>query len=60
MTREELEHNARGIAFVMKRLIMRPGTYPKPWRSKAAQAINVKVPTEVDLDKLEHENAEEL
>jgi len=60
MTREEIEQNARGIAFVMKRLIMRPGTYPKAWRSKGTQAVNVNVPTEVDLDKLENENAEEL
>jgi len=60
MTKEEIEQNARGIAFVMKRLIMKPGTYPKAWRSKGEQAVNVKVPTEVDLDKLENENADEL
>jgi H/ACA ribonucleoprotein complex subunit 4 len=60
MTREEIEQNARGIAFVMKRLIMKPGTYPKAWRSKGEQAVNVEVPTEVDLDKLENENADEL
>ena len=58
MTKEEIEQNARGIAFVMKRLIMRPGTYPKAWRSKGEQALNVRITSEVDLDKLENENAE--
>jgi H/ACA ribonucleoprotein complex subunit 4 len=58
MTKEEIEQNARGIAFVMKRLIMRPGTYPKAWRSKGEQAPNVRITSEVDLDKLENENAE--
>src|ERR687887_2861484 len=60
MTKEEIEQNVRGIAFVMKRLIMRPGTYPKAWRSKGEQAINVRIPSEVDLDKLENENADEF
>jgi H/ACA ribonucleoprotein complex subunit 4 len=60
MTKEEIEQNARGIAFAMKRLIMKPNTYPKAWRSKGEQAVNVKVRTEVDLDKLETENADEL
>jgi tRNA pseudouridine55 synthase len=60
MVKDEIEQNARGIAFIMKRLIMKPNTYPKAWRSKGEQAVNVKVPTEVDLDKLENENADEL
>ncbi|HEX2014683.1 MAG TPA: PUA domain-containing protein, partial [Nitrososphaera sp.] len=61
MTKEEIEQNARGIAFVMKRLIMKPSTYPKAWRSKGEQAVNVQLASsEVDLDKLETENAEEL
>lgn len=60
MTKEEIEQNARGIAFVMKRIIMKPNTYPKAWRSKGEHAINVKIPTEVDLDKLENDNADEL
>jgi H/ACA ribonucleoprotein complex subunit 4 len=60
MTKDEIEQNARGIAFAMKRLIMKPGTYPKAWRSRGEQAANVKVPIEVDLDKLETENADEL
>jgi len=60
MTKEEIEQNVRGIAFAMKRIIMKPNTYPKAWRSKGEQAVNVKVPTEVDLDKLENENADEL
>lgn len=60
MTKEAIEQNVSGIAFVMKRLIMRPGTYPKAWRSKGEQSINVKVSPEVDLDKLENENIEEF
>jgi H/ACA ribonucleoprotein complex subunit 4 len=60
MTKDEIEQNARGIAFVMKRIVMKPNTYPKAWRSKGEQAVNIKVPTEVDLDRLENENADEL
>ena len=56
--KEEIEQNSKGIAFIMKRLIMKPCTYPKAWRSKGEQAINVKVPVEVDLDKLENENTD--
>jgi H/ACA ribonucleoprotein complex subunit 4 len=60
MTKEEIEQNARGIAFAIKRIIMKPNTYPKAWRSKGEQAVSVRVPTEVDLDRLETENADEL
>ena len=60
MTKDEIEQNAKGIAFVMKRLIMKPGTYPKAWRSKGEQAVNVKVPVEVDLDKLESETDDDF
>jgi hypothetical protein len=48
----------------MKRIIMKPGTYPKAWRSKGEQAANVSVPSssssEVDLDRLENENSDEF
>jgi H/ACA ribonucleoprotein complex subunit 4 len=64
MIKEEIEQNTRGIAFVMKRIIMKPGTYPKAWRSKGEQAANVSVPSssssEVDLDRLENENSDEF
>jgi H/ACA ribonucleoprotein complex subunit 4 len=60
MTKGEIEENARGIAFVMKRLIMKPETYPKAWRSKGDQAVHVKVPVEVDLDKLESETDDDF
>jgi H/ACA ribonucleoprotein complex subunit 4 len=33
MTREEIEQSVKGVAFNMKRIIMKPGTYPKAWRS---------------------------
>ena len=60
MTKDEIEQNSRGIAFIMKRLIMKPETYPKAWRSKGEQAVNVKVPVEVDLDKLESETDDDF
>jgi hypothetical protein len=44
----------------MKRIIMKPNTYPKAWRSKGEQSSNVTIPSEVDLDKLENENADEF
>lgn len=60
MTKDEIEQNVRGIAFVTKRLIMKPGTYPKAWRTKGEQAANVQVPVEVDLDKLENESDDDF
>jgi len=33
MTKEEIEDNVKGVAFSMKRIIMKPGTYPKAWRT---------------------------
>jgi hypothetical protein len=33
MTREEIEENTKGVAFNMRRIIMKAGTYPKAWRS---------------------------
>jgi len=60
MTKEEIEQNVRGIAFVMKRLIMKPETYPKAWKSKGTQASNMQVKSEIDLDKLESENSDEM
>jgi H/ACA ribonucleoprotein complex subunit 4 len=33
MTKEEIEDNIKGVAFSMKRIIMKPGTYPKAWRT---------------------------
>jgi H/ACA ribonucleoprotein complex subunit 4 len=37
MTREEIEQNTKGVAFNMKRIIMKPGTYPRAWRSNNDQ-----------------------
>jgi len=60
MTKDDIEQSVRGIAFVMKRLIMKPGTYPKAWRSKGEQATSVQLPpSEIDLDKLDTEHADE-
>jgi H/ACA ribonucleoprotein complex subunit 4 len=33
MTKDEIEDNIKGVAFSMKRIIMKPGTYPKAWRT---------------------------
>ena len=54
MTKEQIEESAKGVAFVMKRLIMRPETYPKAWRTKGDQAAAPAAGTsEIDLGKLE-------
>lgn len=57
MTKDQIEENARGVAFVMKRLIMKPDTYPKAWRSKGEHAeAPVQGAGSVDLSKLESED----
>jgi H/ACA ribonucleoprotein complex subunit 4 len=33
MTSEEIRENEKGIAFNIKRLIMKPDTYPRGWKS---------------------------
>jgi H/ACA ribonucleoprotein complex subunit 4 len=38
MTKEEIEDNIKGVAFSMKRIIMKPGTYPKAWRTSPASS----------------------
>lgn len=54
MTRGQIEENVKGVAFVMKRLIMRPETYPKAWRTKGEQAAAPAAgASEIDLPKLE-------
>ena len=54
MTRGQIEESAKGVAFVMKRLIMKPDTYPKAWRTKGEQAVApAATGSEVDLSKLE-------
>lgn len=35
MSAEEIEDAVRGIAFTLKRVVMKPGTYPKAWKGKA-------------------------
>ncbi|NWG37774.1 RNA-guided pseudouridylation complex pseudouridine synthase subunit Cbf5 [Nitrososphaera sp.] len=57
MTREQIEENAKGVAFVMKRLIMKPDTYSKAWRSRGEQAVAPQAAaSEVDLGKLESDD----
>jgi H/ACA ribonucleoprotein complex subunit 4 len=36
MTKEEIEENTKGVAFNMRRIIMKAGTYPKAWRSSSS------------------------
>jgi H/ACA ribonucleoprotein complex subunit 4 len=56
MTTEEIENSNKGLAFSIKRIIMKPGTYPKVWRKSsqdfiAAKSQNVRI----NLDKLEED-----
>ena len=57
MTRNQIEESTKGVAFVMKRLIMKPDTYPKAWRSRGDQAVaHERIASEVDLSKLESDD----
>lgn len=58
MTKDQIEENSKGIALVMKRLIMKPDTYPKAWKSRGGQDANYStdVPSKVDLSKLEQDS----
>ena len=38
MTREEIESNVKGIAINIKRIIMKPGSYPKSWHTSNSAA----------------------
>jgi H/ACA ribonucleoprotein complex subunit 4 len=38
MTSKEIQANTNGFAFFMKRIIMKPNTYPKVWRSRVIGA----------------------
>lgn len=38
MTREEIESNVKGIAINIKRIIMKPGSYPKSWHTPNSAA----------------------
>jgi H/ACA ribonucleoprotein complex subunit 4 len=42
LTTEEIEKSTKGLAFVMKRIIMKPGTYPKVWRKSGQNFITAK------------------
>ena len=39
MSKEEIEQNVKGVAFCMKRVTMKVGTYPKAWRSRYSETI---------------------
>ncbi len=36
MSSDDIKESIKGIAFHMRRIIMKPGTYPKAWRSNAS------------------------
>lgn len=61
MTRQQIEESAKGVAFVMNRLIMKPDTYPKAWRSKGEQAaapasVQAAAGKVIDLARLESDD----
>ena len=57
MTKPELEQSTKGVAFVMNRIIMRPSTYPRAWKSRGEHAVAApSLTANVDLDKLESES----
>jgi H/ACA ribonucleoprotein complex subunit 4 len=39
MSKEEIEQKVKGVAFCMKRVTMKVGTYPKAWRSRYSETI---------------------
>ena len=36
LSEDEIKDNTKGYAFQTKRIIMKPSTYPKNWRSKSS------------------------
>lgn len=57
MTKEQIEESVKGLAFSIKRVIMKPGTYPKAWRSSSKETIEAKyASSRIDLDKLEKDS----
>jgi H/ACA ribonucleoprotein complex subunit 4 len=56
LTTKEIESSTKGLAFSMKRIIMKPGTYPKVWRKSGQNFIAAKSQnTKINLDKLEED-----
>jgi H/ACA ribonucleoprotein complex subunit 4 len=55
MAKDEIERSVTGLAFYIKRIIMKPSTYPKSWRSSKETATmrSYCTYTELNLDKLE-------
>ena len=45
MTKEEIEDNTKGVAFSMKRIIMKTGTYPKAWRTSSSPSSSSSLPS---------------
>jgi hypothetical protein len=58
LTTEEIENSTKGLAFSMKRIIMKPGTYPKVWRKSSQDFAAMKSQNiRISLDKLEEDDA---
>jgi H/ACA ribonucleoprotein complex subunit 4 len=56
LTTKEIESSTKGLAFSMKRIIMKQGTYPKVWRKSGQNFIAAKSQnTKINLDKLEED-----
>lgn len=59
LTTEKIENSTTGIAFIMKRIIMKPGTYPKVWHKSSQNFLKIKTANmRNSLDKLEEEDAQ--
>jgi hypothetical protein len=59
LTTTEIESSTKGLAFSMKRIIMKPGTYPKVWRKGGqnfSEAKSQKI--NINLDKLDDADLE--
>ena len=59
LTTTEIESSTKGLAFSMKRIIMKPGTYPKVWRKGGQNFSEAKSQNiNINLDKLDDADLE--
>ena len=59
LTTETIENSTTGIAFIMKRIIMKPGTYPRVWHKSSQNFLKIKTANKRStLDQLEEEDVQ--
>lgn len=59
LTTTEIESRTKGLAFSIKRIIMKPGTYPKVWRKGGQNFSEAKSQNiNINLDKLDDADLE--